>query len=110
METTVDFRRTLLRFDSPYYPPYNKPSIPKFYSNFFGSWKPSYIYNSCIDLPPQYGLKYPIRNDEYCLGTKYSHTKIDPYKKFIPYWEYLDCILPTVLFIVILIVINKMFK
>ncbi len=53
MYTTVDFRRKLLRFDRPLYPQYKKSPIPKFYSSFFGSWRPNYTNIECKNTLPQ---------------------------------------------------------
>ncbi len=41
----VRFRRKLLDFDHQYgntYPAYNQQTIPRYYSSFFGSWRPEF--------------------------------------------------------------------
>ncbi len=53
MNTLVDFRRKLLSFDRPLYPPYIRSSLPRHYSSFFKS----YPQINCWHQPPEW---YPF--------------------------------------------------
>jgi hypothetical protein len=57
MDTTVDFRRKLLRFVRPHYHDYARHDIPRYYSNFGPRTRTSFPYWDCPDKGPSV---YPI--------------------------------------------------
>lgn len=78
IDTTVDFRRKLLRFDRPLYHQYRKSNIPRFYSNFTPSFRTYYKGPSeCNSTPEHYPINFPITNidlnNERCIDySKYT--------------------------------------
>ena len=79
IDTTVDFRRKILRFDRPWHPQYLKPTIPKFYSSFFGSWRPYYFGLNCDTQPDWYKSEFPFRNVELNNNVCYTKSTINPF-------------------------------
>jgi hypothetical protein len=65
IDTTVDFRRKLLRFDRPLYPRYIKSDIPRFYSSFVPNWRSYYTGPANCNPPEQYPIAFPLRDIEY---------------------------------------------
>ena len=79
IDTTVDFRRKLLRFDRPLYPQYRKSSIPRFYSSFIPSWRSYFIGpQDCSSKPEHYPVEFPLRNIEIDRDACYNKSVITP--------------------------------
>lgn len=79
IDTTVDFRRKLLRFDRPLYPDYIKPTIPRFYSSFVPSWRSYFVGpGECDSKPEHYPIEFPIRNVEWNGCIKKTNNVITP--------------------------------
>lgn len=77
IDTTVDFRRKLLRFDRPLYPQYRKSTIPRFYSNFTPHWRSYYSGpGDCDTKPERYDVEFPLRNIESSGCVNYYQTTI----------------------------------
>lgn len=101
MDTTIDFRRKLLRFDRPLYPKYIKSNIPRYYASFFGSWKPNYTNTNCGKTHTNYyGIGFPLRDEKNSLATCYSQKTINPFDKFDKYILYI--IVMCVIFAILL--------
>jgi hypothetical protein len=78
IDTTVDFRRKLLRFDRPLYPRYIKSDIPRFYSSFIPNWRSYYIGpGNCNSEPLQYPIEFPLQDIEYNGCVKKTNQTID---------------------------------
>ena len=73
-QNVVEFRRKLLDYDHDFgsvYPPYDQPSIPRYYSSFFGNWRPEYTNLKPLE-PEWYNVKFPM---DTC--TSYTKTLIN---------------------------------
>ena len=79
IDTTVDFRRKILRFDRPLYPQYRKSTIPRYYSSFFPSWRSYFVGpQDCNSKPEHYPIEFPIRNIEIDTDACYRKSVITP--------------------------------
>lgn len=53
IDTTVDFRRKLLRFTRPHYLDYARHTISRYYSNFGPRFRTHFKYLDCPDKTPE---------------------------------------------------------
>ena len=61
MDTTVDFRRKLLRFERPNYLDYARHTIPRYYSNFGPRFHTRFNHCDCVDQEvPLYPPKFAV--------------------------------------------------
>lgn len=78
-DNIVGFRRKLLHFESPIHQQYITPEIPKYYSNFFGSWRPEYTNIECKDKTPElYPVQFPIKQFVTSPTICYSQQTYNP--------------------------------
>ena len=106
IDTTVDFRRKLLRFDRPLYPQYVKSDIPRFYSGFIPSWRSYFVGPSeCDSQPEHYRIGFPLRNIESQGNTCHSQSDVT----ITPNLFNLRWILLCFLFLVLLVCKRKLF-
>lgn len=82
IDTTVDFRRKLLRFDRPIYSEYRKSNIPRVYSSFMPTWRSYFVGPStCNSQPERYDVMskvHPLRSIEVEGGVCYNKSTIVP--------------------------------
>lgn len=79
MENIIEYRRHILNSQNPLYRDYQGPDIPRYYSNFFGSWEPEVTLSVDCDTKPQlYPPRFPIIDENISLCEK--HNKIIVYE------------------------------
>lgn len=118
IDTTVDFRRKLLRFDRPIYAQYRKSNIPRFYASFIPNWRSYYVGpGECNSKPEKYHIEFPFRNIELdkCASVRYNKNIITP-KLFSLKWLVIGllfsilCISQKKMFVFTLIVLAYLFS
>ena len=101
MDTTVDFRRKLLRFTRPHYLDYARHTIPRYYSNFGPRFRTLTLGLDCANVPPKlYPPRFAVNKvyePECPCDVQFPESLLGPGHSGMIFWIYMVILVVVIL-------------